>query len=694
MRTRLQRILGVTALSAAATASVACSPNMQTIDGGLETKSDGGNNTLDASKDTSRNTSETDSGVTTHQSSHQGDGSTSNAGTTEPRLDAGLERRDSGANNDASFSADSAASGVDLTISSAAIDPVAFTSVDVADANCAIQDGCYGGSGKRTLIPFELTIKNAGQAPLQLGAPWESSDFYLSACSSQYLTTNFVQAEVLSPNGEVLAVRRLPTSCVANEDSNTYSCSLQGLQAGETSTQPNLACEGLDVTGLAAGAYTVRFTINADGRFAETDSSNNTIEVQLEKPECDARFCGGVCCPESAECVDNVCALPDLRANQDAVERSLIIQKQTFGENSCEISEMCITGPGKRRLLQFEGRIENAGVGDLNPGAERNNPLFEHSECHGHYHFLDFTDYRLLTQDGTAATIGHKQSFCLVNMEPVEEYTGPAYGYPPVRPEPGDTGCSYLSAGWADIYGVGTPCQWVDITDVEPGDYILQVTVNPKGKIAESNVDNNVIQVPVTIPPDSSCQEAEICGDIVDQDCDGYPDSGDSDCIEELCCGEEDTCNLGHNWSCDCDGQPAWEHEDCEYDTGGGYPVPECCNEEDSCNWQHDGECDCNGNFEWDALDCSYDYYPDDECCTPGDYCGWANDGACDCGGQFQWDADDCDDEYPPSETDGSISTSPVEAGVTSSTAEAGLPSEAGANSTPSNAGDGAADAQ
>jgi hypothetical protein len=32
--------------------------------------------------------------------------------------------------------------------------------------------------------------------------------------------------------------------------------------------------------------------------------------------------------------------LPDLRADQDAVERSLVIRKQVFGQNSCELAEM------------------------------------------------------------------------------------------------------------------------------------------------------------------------------------------------------------------------------------------------------------------------------------------------------------------------------------------------------------------
>lgn len=548
----------------------------------------------------------------------------------------------------------------DLKIESAKVADQGFSTVDVPEGSCGIQDGCYGDSGKRTLIPFELTVTNIGDAPLDIGGPWESPEFYLSACASEYLTPNFVKAEVLSEEGEVLATQHLPASCIAADDSKTYRCSLQGLAHDELSEQPNAPCKGLDATGLAPGAYGLRLTVNADQRFAESDFGNNIFELTLEKPECDGQFCGGVCCPGEAACIQDTCMLPDLRANQDAVERSLVIQKKVFGQNSCELAEMCVSGPGKRRLLSFEGRIENVGAAALSPGPEEGNPLFEFSSCHRHHHFLDFTDYKLLTPEGAVAAQGHKQSFCLLSMERVEDYEAPISGEV-VHPEPGDTGCSYLEAGWADIYSVGTPCQWVDVTDVAPGDYVLQVAVNPAGRIDESNIDNNVIQVPVNIPPDSNCQDEEICGDVVDQDCDGLSDFADSDCRESaLCCGAEDVCGLEDNWSCDCNGEPEWEQHDCSGSGYGGYSGYEpyysevCCQEGDPCNWGHDGVCDCQGNQEWDALDCQYN---GGGCCNPWDPCEYANDGVCDCGGQMPWDYNDCSEYgYGGSSSGGSSS--------------------------------------
>ena len=58
-----------------------------------------------------------------------------------------------------------------------------------------------------------------------------------------------------------------------------------------------------------------------------------------------------------------------------------------------------------------------------------------------------------------------------------------------------------ISVGWADEYSDWLDCQYIDVTRVPGGNYILQVTVNPSGVIAEKNYSNNVARVPVTIPP-------------------------------------------------------------------------------------------------------------------------------------------------------------------------------------------------
>ena len=59
----------------------------------------------------------------------------------------------------------------------------------------------------------------------------------------------------------------------------------------------------------------------------------------------------------------------------------------------------------------------------------------------------------------------------------------------------------YISPGWADVYGTGLQCQWIDVTDVPDGNYRLRVRVNSAVPrvIAEDDVLPNEVVVPITI---------------------------------------------------------------------------------------------------------------------------------------------------------------------------------------------------
>ncbi len=420
-----------------------------------------------------------------------------------------------------------------------------FSHREIAEDSCEIYEGCALGAGRRSVIELEVVVRNAGRDPLELGAPWDSPYFSPSLCQQTNTMYGFLAAELRDANGQLVAAGSLSSNCLADRTGG-YTCMAQGLGAGSAVAQPQSQCDYLDVTDLPAGDYRLTVTVNPGGAIPETNRDNNTVELAFYYPACPRELCGGTCCPEGSTCRDGACLLPDLRINEESASQSLWITEETFGENSCELEEQCVSGSGRRRLLRFESRIENLGPGDLSPGPEAGNPLFEFSACHEHYHFRDFTNYQLLDADGNVVAQGHKQAFCLLDMEPIDDAAAPSPPGTRPRPEPmGEVfpggpvfqeGCNYLSAGWADIYSIDTDCQWVDITDVAAGDYVLSLSVNPLGRVAETTTDNNSVRIPVSVPADVPCEpQAEVCGDAVDQDCDGQPDVWDEDCSTGGC---------------------------------------------------------------------------------------------------------------------------------------------------------------
>lgn len=256
----------------------------------------------------------------------------------------------------------------------------------------------------------------------------------------------------------------------------------------------------------------------------------------------------------------------DMEAVVDVMTESAYTQTVTFGEDSCALAEACVDGPGERRLLRFDTWTPNVGETDLIVGNPESHPdLFEFGECHGHYHFLDYASYRLLDAKGEVAATGHKQSFALIDFEKFFDDAGPGQ-YP--LPD----GTQGITAGWADIYGAYLDCQWVDITGVTPGEYTLEVHVNPELRLEEASYDNNIALISVTIgkqddvgpvlpPPKEWTCDAEFystddgcdcgCG-AVDPDCDNPTVKACEYCDNNGSCAAScDDINAANNAVCD-----------------------------------------------------------------------------------------------------------------------------------------------
>lgn len=56
-----------------------------------------------------------------------------------------------------------------------------------------------------------------------------------------------------------------------------------------------------------------------------------------------------------------------------------------------------------------------------------------------------------------------------------------------------------ISVGWGDIYASGVALQWIDITGVANGKYVLTVTADPNGYFEESDTTNNSASATIRI---------------------------------------------------------------------------------------------------------------------------------------------------------------------------------------------------
>lgn len=191
---------------------------------------------------------------------------------------------------------------------------------------------------------------------------------------------------------------------------------------------------------------------------------------------------------------------------------------ELFLEDECAVVEGMVE-PGVRSLVRFNFVSPNVGSGDLIVGSpQANRDWFEWSWCHGHYHFREYADYRLWTladfeawdayrsahpdetpaqamaATGLAPVEGRKQGFCVVDVLPYPLRGG-------MDPVPRYLTCDDMgiTRGWADMYDLSLDGQWVDVTGVPPGAYVLEAEVNAERFYTEESYSNNRAWIPLVV---------------------------------------------------------------------------------------------------------------------------------------------------------------------------------------------------
>ena len=181
-------------------------------------------------------------------------------------------------------------------------------------------------------------------------------------------------------------------------------------------------------------------------------------------------------------------------ATKQKVKRDEEKSEETLG--STELEELATPKMGviQREFAPVKKSSEELEV-DREPAAER--PLTEAelfysaSDGHDHWHLQHVAKYVLENKAGEVKSPGQKVGFCLDDSLHRDESKGPptpAYsdGVPPFRhfceqykPET-KTVYEGISPGWSDLYGSYLAWQWVDVSNVLPGEYVIAEEVDPE----------------------------------------------------------------------------------------------------------------------------------------------------------------------------------------------------------------------
>lgn len=180
---------------------------------------------------------------------------------------------------------------------------------------------------------------------------------------------------------------------------------------------------------------------------------------------------------------------------------------------------------GGKKLLRFSNTVANRGSGPLELYGVVNNStgatdayqvvyndngsqttylvgqfVFAGHEDHNHWHFDKFAIYEL-RDPATDALVagGNKVSFCLLDYT---KYTAENISGSPAS---GVYTCSNqgISKGWADVYSANLDGQFIDITGLPDGNYVLRSIADPLDKLHEEPNTNNVGQITITITGDT-----------------------------------------------------------------------------------------------------------------------------------------------------------------------------------------------
>lgn len=156
------------------------------------------------------------------------------------------------------------------------------------------------------------------------------------------------------------------------------------------------------------------------------------------------------------------------------------------------------SGADMTLVRQYARRV-GGGLEALTPAPGQEAEIrFENGDGHNHWHLKEIARYSLWNAARTAEVApGQKVGFCLEDSQR-RETNGPSsqvYSASTnfcLQNQPNAAAVTMgVSAGWRDVYGRHLAYQWVDISDVQPGNYRLGAEVDQEGVVQEADEANN-----------------------------------------------------------------------------------------------------------------------------------------------------------------------------------------------------------
>eukprot|EP01084_Bolivina_argentea_P275520 469903_1 len=189
------------------------------------------------------------------------------------------------------------------------------------------------------------------------------------------------------------------------------------------------------------------------------------------------------------------CSLPDFVLHAEEFN-DIAIRTEYFPADDCQINEGCVNDIGERTVIRFVTAVGNIGTETFKVGNPAYSDLTIWDNCHSHYHVNNYVEYDVFCasdkKEKRPVAQGGKDGFCVQDGSTDTYYDGN-------DTEPSRfSNCSYqgIGIGRMDKYASHIICQFVDITDLPAGDYVLRGTVNKDKVTPELDYDNNEARVP------------------------------------------------------------------------------------------------------------------------------------------------------------------------------------------------------